>query len=68
MSSSWSEVVTVLAWTKQNTMQRAMRTVSNYLKASNNYKTYISEMMDTVKCRSCCEHLKANKDEWHMYM
>ena len=27
MSSYWSEVVTVLAWTKQNTMQRAMRTV-----------------------------------------
>ena len=27
MSSYWSEVVTVLAWTKQNTMQRAMLTV-----------------------------------------
>ena len=27
MSSCWKEVVTVLAWTKQNTMQRAMRTV-----------------------------------------
>ena len=26
VSSYWSEVVTVLAWTKQNTMQRAMRT------------------------------------------
>ena len=27
MSSCWSEVVTELAWTKQNTMQRAMWTV-----------------------------------------
>ena len=27
VSSYWNEVVTVLAWTKQNTMQRAMRTV-----------------------------------------
>ena len=30
MSSYWIEVVTVLAWTKQNTMQGAMRTVSEW--------------------------------------
>ena len=27
VSSYWSEVVTVIAWTKQNTMQRAMRSL-----------------------------------------
>ena len=41
VSSYWSEVVTVLAWPKQNTMQRAMRTVLEWPQShatSKNYK------------------------------
>ena len=39
MSSCWSEVVTVLAWTKQNTMQRAMRTVLKWPQSHATRKT-----------------------------
>ena len=41
VSSYLSEVVTVLAWTKQNTMQRTMRTVLEWPQShatSKNYK------------------------------
>ena len=40
VSSYWSEVITVLAWTKQNTMQRAMRTVLEWPQSHATSKTY----------------------------
>ena len=40
MSSYWSEVVTVLAWTKQNTMQRAMRSVLEWPQSHATSKHY----------------------------
>ena len=40
MSSYWSAVVTVLAWTKQNTMQRAMRTVLEWPQSHATSKHY----------------------------
>ena len=39
MSSNRSEVVTVLAWTKQNTVQRAMRTVLEWPQSHATNKT-----------------------------
>ena len=39
VSSYWSEVVTVLAWAKQNTMQRAMRTVLEWPQSHATSKT-----------------------------
>ena len=40
VSSYKSEVVTVLAWTKQNTTQRAMRTVLEWPKSHATSKHY----------------------------
>ena len=40
VSSYWSEVVTVLAWTKQNTMQRAMQTVLEWPQSHTTSKNY----------------------------
>ena len=39
-STYWSEVVTVLAWTKQNTVQRAMRTVIEWPQSHATSKHY----------------------------
>ena len=39
MSTCWSEVVTVLAWTKQNTMQRVMLTVLEWPQSHATRKT-----------------------------
>ena len=57
MSSYWSEVVTVLAWTKQNTMQRAMRTVLEWpqshaniihIMITNKYEPQLKHRLGTV--------------------